>query len=52
MFLIATLHFLGPIKNVQENFAEVKITTEKTGKTGQTGQDVAQMKDGVAQIKG
>ena len=46
MFLIATLHFLGPIKNVQENLAEVKITTEKTG------QDVAQMKDGVAQIKG
>ena len=46
MFLIATLHFLGPIEIIQENAVQVKNTTEKTD------QDVKQIKGNVSKIKG
>ena len=46
MFLMATLHFPAQSENIQENVAQVKITTEKTG------QDVMQIKDDIAKMKG
>ena len=46
MVLIATLHFLGPIENIQEYAIQVKNNTEKTEK------DVEQIKDDVTNIKG
>ena len=46
MFLMATLHFPAQSENIQENVAQVKITTEKTG------QDVTQIKDDIAKMKG
>ena len=46
MFLMATLHFPAQSKNIQENVAQVKITT------GKTGQDVTQVKDNIAKMKG
>ena len=46
ILLLITLHFLGPIENIQEDAGQVKSTTKEIG------QDVRQIKDDVTKIKG
>ena len=46
ILLLITLHFLGPIENIQEDIVHLKNTTKETG------QDVRQIKDDVTKIKG
>lgn len=53
MFLLTTLHFPGPIENVQENVTQVKNVTKETNVTAKkTDQNVTQIKDEVNKIKG
>ena len=46
ILLLITLHFLGPIENIQEDAGQLKSTTKEIG------QDVRQIKDDVTKIKG
>ena len=46
ILLLITLHFLGPIENIQEDAGQVKSTTKEIR------QDVRQIKDDVTKIKG
>ena len=46
ILLLITLHFLGPIENIQEDAGQLKSTAKETG------QDVRQIKDDVTKIKG
>ena len=46
ILLLITLHFLGPIENIQEDAGQVKSITKEIG------QDVRQIKDDVTKIKG